>query len=377
MHFYIDESGHTGSNLFDLDQPMLYYGVLSSQINVDVVADDFLSRLRNRVGVPRLHAADLGNSGLAPLALDLLKLQKRLDLRFDLYRVAKYDHAIISFFDQVFDVGLNPAVTWSGYWTPLRYILLLRMAALFDEDLARLAWEARLERSDMRCHHIVAGVCTELLMRVESLSDPRSRQLIGDTLLWAAKNPSALGYNIKGKTEQLTVMPNMIGFQSVMIGIAKRLLKSKRNASRIVVDQQSQFNKSQKSLAQYYAAASSVQFANGPGLPEISFKGVPDIPIEISSGNFSSGLELVDIYLWVFKRLLEEKDIAPELVLLAKSQFYRARTDEVSLSALALRWKMWFEQLPEPTDEQIVSAAEICAADEARRQRKLNEVLKH
>lgn len=374
MHFYIDESGHTGPNLFDSTQPMLYYGVLSCPINVDVVAADTLKNLRKLVGVPRLHAAELGNAGLVPLTNDLLKLQKRLDLRFDLYRVAKPDHAIISFFDQVFDVGLNPAVTWSGYWTPLRYVLLLKLATLFDEDLARRAWEARLERDDVRCHQIVANVCNNLLRRIENLPDARSRELIGDTLSWAANNPGELSYNCKGKTEQLSVMPNMIGFQSVMIGIAKRLLKTKRNASRIVVDQQSQFNKSQKTLAQYYAAASSVQFANGPGLPEINFKGVPDIPIEISSGTISSGLELVDIYLWVFKRLLEEKSVAPELAMLAKTQFLRGRTDEISLRALASRWEKWFERLPEPTDEQMARAAEMKEADEARRLRAVKEM---
>lgn len=374
MHFYIDESGHTGPNLFDSAQPMLYYGVLSCPLNADVVAADTLKNLRKRVGVPRLHAAELGNAGLVPLTNDLLKLQKRLDLRFDLYRVAKPDHAIISFFDQVFDVGLNPAVTWTGYWTPLRYVLLLKLATLFDEDLARLVWEARLERDDAHCHQIVTSVCNNLLVRIEHLPDARSRQLIGDTLSWAAKNPGELSYNSKGKAEQLSVMPNMIGFQSVMIGIAKRLLKAKRNASRIVVDQQSQFNKSQKTLAQYYAAASSVQFANGPGLPEISFKGAPDIPIEISSGTVSSGLELVDIYLWVFKRLLEEKDVAPELVMLAKTQFHRGRTDEISLRALASRWEKWFEQLPEPTGEQMVKAEEIRAADETRRLQAVKEM---
>jgi len=30
MFFYVDESGHTGTNLFDPNQPVLYYGVLSS-----------------------------------------------------------------------------------------------------------------------------------------------------------------------------------------------------------------------------------------------------------------------------------------------------------------------------------------------------------
>lgn len=32
MHFYVDETGHTGPNLFDPTQPVLSYGVLSSRM---------------------------------------------------------------------------------------------------------------------------------------------------------------------------------------------------------------------------------------------------------------------------------------------------------------------------------------------------------
>ena len=115
MHFYVDESGHTGQNLFDPAQPTLYYGVLSSRLNVDVVALPRVERIRRALGVPRLHAAELGNGCLVPIVSDVASLQRQLDLRFDLYRVVKADHAVISFFDQTFDQGMNPAVPWHCY----------------------------------------------------------------------------------------------------------------------------------------------------------------------------------------------------------------------------------------------------------------------
>lgn len=263
MHFYVDESGHTGPNLFDASQPTLYYGVLSSTVNVDVLAADWLKPMRKRSGMQRLHAAELGNGGLVPLVDDLVAMQKRMSLRFDLYRVAKPDHAIICFFDQVFDQGMNPAMTWSGYWTPMRYVLLLKVASLFDEGLARLAWEARLELDDNRSNQLVSEVCYQLIERVDALPDARSRQLIGDTLRWAAEHPGNLHYNSKTKKDQLSVMPNIIGFQSVMMGIAGRLRKANKGAVRIVVDRQSQFNKAQKTLHDFYIAASKVTLARG------------------------------------------------------------------------------------------------------------------
>jgi hypothetical protein len=373
LHFYVDESGHTGPNLFDPEQPMLYYGVLSSKVNVDVLAEERLERLRTRLGVSRLHAAELGNGGLVQVVDDLCEVQSRLNLRFDIYRVAKPDHAIISFFDQVFDQGMNPAVTWTGYWTPLRYILLGKLASLFDERLAELAWQARLELNDAKSEAVLVQVCQELLERVPSLPDARSIEVISDALTWAAKNPAEISYNASTKKDRLSIMPNIIGFQSVMLGIAARLNKTELKASRIIVDQQSQFNKAQRTLAEFYAAARSIQFASGPGLPELSFKGMPTTPIEFSSSGKSAGLELTDVYLWVFRRAMENSELAPKLYSLIKPQLRRGRTDEISLNALIQRWGEYFENIPEPTAAKLEEGRALLAFDEARRRKAIGK----
>lgn len=38
MYCYVDESGNTGSNLFDEAQPALFYGVLTSKLDLDGAA---------------------------------------------------------------------------------------------------------------------------------------------------------------------------------------------------------------------------------------------------------------------------------------------------------------------------------------------------
>lgn len=245
MHFYIDESGHTGANLFDAAQPLLYYGVLSSRVNIDAVAAAGVANQRKKLGVQRLHAAELGVGRLTEIALSIFKLVRQFDIRFDVYRVAKPDHAIICFFDQVFDQGVNPAVTWTGYWTPLRYVLLLKLATLFDENLARIAWQARINAVDNVALPLMQQVCSALLNRIGALPDERSRQLIGDGLAWAIANPHEISYNVPSKKDMLQVTPNVVGFQSVMHGIAARMRKSGLEATRVVVDRQSQFNKAQ------------------------------------------------------------------------------------------------------------------------------------
>ncbi|WP_155419896.1 DUF3800 domain-containing protein [Burkholderia gladioli] len=378
MHFYIDETGHTGPNLFDDTQPIFYYGVLSSRINIDAVSAPVVSRLRRLLGVNRLHAAELGVGKLSRIAVDVVRLVRNHDIRFSLFGVAKADHAIICFFDQVFDQGVNPAVTWTSYWTPLRYVLLLKLASLFDERLAAMAWEARITPKDEVAHPLMQQVCAELRSRLHQLRDPRSRQLIGDALEWGAGHPQDILYNVRSKADMLQVTPNVVGFQFVMQDIARRARAARREASRIVVDRQSQFNKAQRTLAESYRTLRGLQFSLGPGMPEEDLRGIPEIPIEFSSSEDSCGLELVDIHLWVFKRWLDGKELSPELGQLLIAQKRRGRTDEISLNAIAKRWEPFFTERIEVDSAGVDPAKlnevlKIHSRDEARRQQAMSE----
>ena len=297
MFFYVDESGHTGSELFDATQPVLYYGVISSDLNLDLLAEQWLAPLRKRLGVDRLHAAQLGVGRLATISDELVAIQKKFSLRFDLYQVNKPDHAIICFFDQVFDQAMNPAVNWFSYWTPLRYIILLKLASLFEEDDARLAWSARIDTDKNSANKKLITVCRTIGKRVNQLPDRRSRQLIKDALEWTSQNPSAIQYSVDKHEDIKAISPNIIGFQLVMHGIAKRIIKRGKRASKIIVDRQSEFNKAQKTLSDFFAAVSGMEGATGPGMPKVSFAGMPKTPIEFAAGTDSAGLELVDVYL--------------------------------------------------------------------------------
>ena len=105
MYFYVDETGHTGPNLFDESQPVLSYGVLSCKNDLNDVTSETILRLRKKLGVDRLHAAELGMHRLSEITDEILALQKRFKFRFDIWQVNKKDPAIISFYHQTFDQG--------------------------------------------------------------------------------------------------------------------------------------------------------------------------------------------------------------------------------------------------------------------------------
>lgn len=83
MYFYVDESGHTGSNLFDENQPILYYGLLSSKDNLDVCVTEKSLTARKVLNVKRLHANELGIGELVKIANVLIEIVKERALCFD------------------------------------------------------------------------------------------------------------------------------------------------------------------------------------------------------------------------------------------------------------------------------------------------------
>lgn len=186
MYFYVDESGHTGANLFDLNQPIFYYGVLVVRQDLMLAAEDAVKPIRRKLGVERLHANHLGQGRLVEVAAELRQLQEQLSLEFDVYRVNKSDHTVIQFFDQVFDSGMNSAVSWASYWAVRRYLILMDLALMFDDPLRRAVRAARLELNPERAAEKLSAVCRQLLKRIGRIRHEGTRRIIRRPLKQAA-----------------------------------------------------------------------------------------------------------------------------------------------------------------------------------------------
>ncbi len=71
MFFYIDESGNSGNNLFDKNQPVLSYGILSSKTNVDLMGANEHKEMLRKIGTDSIHASVLKFAGLVEIADEL------------------------------------------------------------------------------------------------------------------------------------------------------------------------------------------------------------------------------------------------------------------------------------------------------------------
>ena len=181
MFFHIDESGNTGMNLFDGNQPRLSYGVLSRRLNVDALGSGAHKEMTGRLGVDVLHANEMGVGGLAKIEDVVYALQTKFRFGFDYYYIHKPVHALVVLFDAVFDAGINHAVKWDLYWTPLRFPAILNLARIVEEGLLKEAWSLSTARKTSALSDRAVDLLSELKARTEdSELDPRTKELFAD-----------------------------------------------------------------------------------------------------------------------------------------------------------------------------------------------------
>ena len=194
---------------------------------------------------------------------------------------------------------------------------------------------------------MLTKVCRDLLARVDRLPDARSRELISGALRWATGNPQEISYGVGNYDSALQISPNLIGFQQVLYTIAAQSSARGRTVRKITVDRQTEFNSAQGELADWYKKLRGHTTSMGPGMPTFDYSHMPEVPPTFTPGDASAGLELVDITLWIAKRLQEDKPISQELADLFWTQAKRGMTDEVSLAGMDRRWRHLLH-LPEP-----------------------------
>lgn len=375
MFFHIDEAGHTGNNLFDANQPRLSYGVLSSLRNTDVLCTNLYSQIQKEIGTDQIHANQLGIGGLVKIAPYLIEIQKKMQFDFDYYFIEKLDYALVVFFDSVFDAGLNEAVKWDTYWTPLRYMVIHKLSTLFDESLLRVSWDLCKEKNIENHEADIIKLLTEVKMRAEASGlDARSIEIIVDALNYGITNPMKLDF---GFPDQKMLSPNSVGFQFVVSCIARRVRKKKRKkATSIIIDRQHQFNTAQigthynlRKIAEGLKNAPEKEKRHYLSQPlyatfeedDITHKGLSDRELTVSKSTDSLGLQIVDVYLWITNKVISGVDVPDELKYLWSMFAHRSSIDGISLDGMKQRFMEFEKLLPkyeDLTDEQMKVAKE-------------------
>lgn len=308
MFAYVDETGNTGANLFDADQPLFLTAALITKSDFDVARKHDFGRICRKLGIQSLHASELGFGRLDEVAGALLKLLKKADARFFISRVEKRYLLATKIFDTFFDSGENPAVPWQTYnIRPLRLILAFKVAYLLDEHVAKLFWSMLMERSEKRARALIPEICQAIIDRVYILPDARSRQVITDALEWSKAHPEGLDFHHTGRQAKNGHMPNMVAFTNLLDGLEDLSKKWKRPVRLIRHDRQSQF---ESTLAEWHNLLANAlpDPIHLPGETRVLRK-VHNSDFEVAASDCSPGIQVADCILWLFRQFLAGKEI--------------------------------------------------------------------
>lgn len=375
MYVYIDESGNTGENLFDQNQPVFMIAALMTKTNFDLIYRKKLRKICKKIDVEVLHANELGFGKLEEVALDLLKVLKKSDARVFLSRVVKIDLAATKLVDTIFDSGENLSVPWHIYnYKPLRLLLVIKVAYLLDEQLLKVFWSSLMDKHQTRAYDKFKKVLHDILIRVEALPDERSREIVKEAVIWAINNPEAIHLHINARIHKYGHLPNIAIFPQLLGGIDLVSQKWKRPVREIIHDRQSQFG---PTLITWHDIVSNAEpgIITLPGGEEHTVQKVFGSRFRMSSSNESVGIQLIDVILWLFKKIQDDKEIPINCTKLMSQVFRKGIYDEISLKGISYYLSNVFDKIEnEPiSEDQMAKAQEMLEFAERRRQIKMRE----
>lgn len=370
MFAYVDETGNTGPNLFDENQPDFFTGALVTRANFDLVYRPQIEALCRQAGAASLHASVVGRGVIETVAPGLLRILKKADARFFLSRVEKRYLLATKLFDTFFDSGENPAVPWTAYnFRVLRLILSFKVASLVTYDTAQEFWSMLMARNEKTARAMIPGICASILAEVNHLPDPRSRQIVTEALEWSRDHPEALDIFIAGRQAKNGHMPNMVAFANLLDGLEHISKRWDRPLRKIVHDRQSQF---EQSLAEWHRI-----FSNASDEPierpdeTIVFQKVHGSTFEVSASDASPGIQVADLILWLFRQMTGGNRLpGPNSAALLQYALKKGWQNDFSFSGVSAQVEAALERVMESdlSEEQMAAGRQLSEKVEHNRQ---------
>src|SRR6266571_332457 len=108
---FTDETGNSGLNMFDQNQPFFWTGTLLTPVDWDTLPPAIHQACLDRAGCAELHGNQLGLSGIERIAGKLMQLFQRYKTQFLFTRIEKRHLVATKFVDTLMDSGLSGAVS--------------------------------------------------------------------------------------------------------------------------------------------------------------------------------------------------------------------------------------------------------------------------
>lgn len=375
MYAYIDETGNTGTNLFDPVQTNFLNAAMLCKFDFDSVFRDRVRKIAQNAGVNYLHGNVLGTEGIESIAGSIIELIEFSEVCFCFAIAKKQDIAYMKFFDAIFDPGENQAASFHTYnISSLRFLLLLKFVHIVEEEDATHFWEAMMSRPSPEAERKAVSAIENTIQRIHKLSDARSKQLIGDTLLWAKCNIAEFSIWTKRKQIRYGHLPNIFTFPALLAHMDDIGTRLGCRIDKITHDQQSQFGQTLLDWHALFEGFDEPKRIFHFGDTRINFADIRDSTFEMVDSRESPGLQIIDIVAWSFARALSEKPIGQKTTEMLDVCLVPDYIYEMSLGKIERELKLTFqllENLP-LSEEQVIEGTQFLENAERLRQARIH-----
>ena len=288
---YIDESGNSGSNIFDHYQKSFFaLGTLTSH---DLTTILECSEARKKLKVTELHGSKLGLEQLSSICSLLVDIIHKYKLLFICSEIDKIYFGKMKFFDILFDSGTNPGVgAHHCFIKPLKFLLMIKFAELVNLGELKHFWVA-YTKGDVSSF---TALIENMIERVDVYdTDARTKELLLDCYKGAISEPEAvLGYKLVNED-----CPNVTSVVMFIHELHKLFDGQNVFVNEVVHDTQQQFG---MSIEESYRVLHQVRIMWN--IAEWGHK-----QVKVFSPNFYTcdsklcdGLQLTDIMLYLHKQ---------------------------------------------------------------------------
>lgn len=298
LHIYIDETGNTGDNIFDLAQPYFINGVLISDGDFNKKYGRFIKKFAEKIGVIELHGNELGLGRIEIIAEDMARILEEEDIDIFFAIIDKVFLVKLKFFDIFFDSGLNKMMMSHRYSIrALRMLLSYRVAELIDYDMAKKFWISY--KNNNRSH--IIEVIQEVIEKSVRL-DTASQEIVCDCLNWAMDNMEVFENALPKEYD----VPNTTAMSLLITYLNYRYKDEKVVIKKFVHDNQKQFGGYLEDVFKYIHLALP-NYEPFSFSTELLSEDIYMCNFEMDDSSQNQALQFIDALLWLTKKALIDK----------------------------------------------------------------------
>lgn len=308
MWAYLDETGNTGVNVFDDEQPYFITGWVASKLNLDVLMADNFKRKAETFGLGYLHANAINPDQRANYFSFLAANAKRYDVRFGICRIEKSYLVACKLVDVLFDSVENLGVPYHWYFNrTLRLSLVFSLVQIVPIELYKEFWKCLFIKNDNDRSQAFLAVVEDLSQLSNEVKDPRFREVFNSALDWARSHPESISLHLS-KKGSFGHAPNIAAFLPCMQMLDCVSKAWGRKSISINHDRTNQFG---GMLSNLHKQIESGDLAKIPMLPvdksELNF--VKGSKFAILNSQESAGIQMIDAVLWMLGKAGPEMDV--------------------------------------------------------------------